>query len=349
MLYIGLDVHKKKTKVALLDDGTGEIHKPYDVRTDDLLDHITRMPGPKCMAMETSTVSQFVARRMQSCGLDVMVVDAAKCHLLLKGLSRSKTDKLDALGLSFLLAKGMLETARVWLPSHAIRELRELVRVRKGLMKHSVATQNRIRKLLSRQGVDCEHADLQGELATKWLTELADTLPKGAALALTVLCDYLASTTAHIATLSEELKQQAQDDETMRLLQTIPGIGPILAAVIMAEIGDVARFETACKLRGYTGLVPKVVQSAESRYTGPLVREANRFLRWALIQVAQNFARSKQAQGLRVIGNYKRKVYTYGPNPAKVNLARHLTNVIFAMLRDGTEFDPAMLAHADAA
>ena len=125
MIHIGLDVHKRKTKVAVLDDKTGEIHKPYDVRTGELLDHIKQMPGPKRIAMETSTVSQFVARQMVSCGLDVMVVAAFKCHRLLTALSRSKTDKLDAMGLSLLLAKGMFETARVWLPSHEAHKLRE--------------------------------------------------------------------------------------------------------------------------------------------------------------------------------------------------------------------------------
>lgn len=134
MIHIGLDVHKHKTKVAVLDDKTGEIEKPYDVVTGELVDHIRQMPGAKRMAMETSTVSQFVGRQLESCGLDVMVVDAFKCHRLLEALSRSKTDKLDALGLSLLLARGMLETARVWLPSHAIHELRELVRVRKALV-----------------------------------------------------------------------------------------------------------------------------------------------------------------------------------------------------------------------
>ena len=178
MIHIGLDVHKHKTKVAVLDDKTGEIEKPYDVVTGELVDHIRQMPGAKRMAMETSTVSQFVGRQLESCGLDVMVVDAFKCHRLLEALSRSKTDKLDALGLSLLLARGMLETARVWLPSHAIHELRELVRVRKALVRESVATQNRIRKLLSRQGVDCQHHDLQGAGGAKWLGELAATLPE---------------------------------------------------------------------------------------------------------------------------------------------------------------------------
>jgi hypothetical protein len=47
--------------------------------------------------------------------------------------------------------------------------------------------------------------------------------------------------------------------------------------------------------------------------------------------------------------HHGRKVYTYGPNPAKVSLARHIVNIIFAMLRDGTEFDPRLLTHAEAA
>jgi len=122
-----------------------------------------------------------------------------------------------------------------------------------------------------------------------------------------------------------------------------------LAAIIAGEIGDIARFESACKLRGYTGLVPRVDQSGETRRTGPLVKHANRFLRWALIQTAQNFAHNTQTRDLRMIRNYGRKVYTYGPNPAKVHLARRIVNVIFAMLRDGTEFDARLLARAEAA
>jgi len=349
MLYIGLDVHQKKTKVAILDNVTGEFQKPYDVRTSDLPDHMEEMPGRKRIAMETSTVSQFVARRMRSSGLDVMMVDAAQCHLLLGGLSRSKTDKLDATGLCVLLSKGMLETVEVWLPDDAIQELRELTRLRRGLMKNSVSMQNRIRKLLSRQGMSCPYDDLQGQSASKWLDEAIERLSPIMALTLSTMREGLADLTAQIDTLTEAIQSQTEDHEPTRLLQTIPGVGPLLAAIIAAEIGDIARFESACKLRGYTGLVPRVDQSGETRRTGPLVKHANRFLRWALIQTAQNFAHNTQTRDLRMIRNYGRKVYTYGPNPAKVHLARRIVNVIFAMLRDGTEFDARLLARAEAA
>jgi transposase len=126
-----------------------------------------------------------------------------------------------------------------------------------------------------------------------------------------------------------------------RLLQSIPGIGPQLAATIAAEIGDIARFQTPADLRSYSGLVPSVRQSGERRYTGPLVKRGNRYLRWALVMSAQHFIGSRQTQSLSLMRRYRYQVHKHGPNPAKVAVARRLLNIIFAMLRDGSSFDPA--------
>ena len=72
----------------------------------------------------------------------------------------------------------------------------------------------------------------------------------------------------------------------VRLLDTAPGIGPVLGYTIASEIGDIGRFETPRKLAGYTGLCPRVHQSGRTDRRGPLATNGPRYLRWALIEAA---------------------------------------------------------------
>jgi len=112
---------------------------------------------------------------------------------------------------------------------------------------------------------------------------------------------------------------------------------------------SITRFETAQKLRGYSGLVPVVRQSGERRYTGPLKKRGNHRLRWALVMAAGHFAGSTKTRTLSLTGRYRHHVYKHGPNPAKVALARRLVDIIFAMLRDKTVFDSARYLIPDVA
>jgi len=111
MMAIGLDVHKIRTTVACLNLETQEMGRPYSVPTDQLARHLSELPGDKRMVLEAGSISVFVARELESCGLDVIVVDAFKAHRLLEGRRGAKTDKLDARGLAWLLGGGLLEAA----------------------------------------------------------------------------------------------------------------------------------------------------------------------------------------------------------------------------------------------
>ena len=119
--------------------------------------------------------------------------------------------------------------------------------------------------------------------------------------------------------------------------------------MLVAEIGALARFASRQKLRGYSGPVPRVSQSGERCWSGPLVKRGNPHLRWALVMTAGHFAASRQTRELTLRGGYRRHVYKHGPNPVKVALARRLLNIIFALLRDPTVFDPACYAPREAA
>lgn len=349
MIYIGCDVHKKNTTIAVIDGETGEMTRPYSVQTVQLRAELDKYLGRSRIALETSTVGMFVARDLLSCGHDVWAVDAFKTSQLLEVLSRSKTDKLDATGLAWLLSKDILNEARIWVPDDEQLELRELSRTRYSFVSRSTAMRNQIRKFLSRYGHDCPHTDLAGAKAQQWLADLLGDLSPPLEICLREMLDDLAHLVATIQRLADEIEQLVQDNEDVQLLQTIPGIGTTLASMIASEIGDISRFPAAGNLRSYSRLTPKVSQSAERTHTGPLNKFGNRLLSWAFIQAAGHFVNNKQLSETMTHKRYRRVCAKYSYNPARVNVARELATIVFAMLRDREPFDVTRLTPAQAA
>jgi transposase len=93
---------------------------------------------------------------------------------------------------------------------------------------------------------------------------------------------------ARLAPLDRELGPLARADARVVLLETIPGVGPLLGLTIAAEIGDIARFGSPRKLVGYAGLAPTIKQSGQSSRTGPLSKAGSKTLRWAAVEAAQH-------------------------------------------------------------
>jgi transposase len=322
-----------------LDTDTGELSEPYTMATAQVAEGLIALPGTKRVVMEAGDSSFFLARKLKSCGVEVVVVDAYKAHRLLEACQGAKTDQLDATTLAVLLAQGYLDSAVVWVCDDYIHQLRELTRYQQELTKDSTRVRNRMRGLLRRQGRVCPYSDLLGKAAGKWLEQAVEVLPERIGMILQGMRSDLAAKAEQLQQVTEVIAAEAQANTLAGLLQTVPGIGPLLALTMVAEIGDIRRFETAQKLRGYSGLVPVVRQSGERRYTGPLKKRGNQRLRWALVMAAGHFAASTKTRELSLAARYRYHVYKHGPNPAKVALARRLVDIIFAMLRDQTVFD----------
>jgi len=90
----------------------------------------------------------------------------------------------------------------------------------------------------------------------------------------------------HIATLEKRIEHRIGHVEGMRLLKTLPGVGRILGATLLLEIGDIDRFPSAPHLASYAGLVPTVHSSGGKTWHGRVPRSANLFLKWAFIEAA---------------------------------------------------------------
>lgn len=342
MLAIGLDVHQKRTAVALLDADSGEVSE-RKVPTPDVPEFLQELRGPKRVVLEAGDMSAFLARKLDSLGMDVVVVDAFKSHRFAQAMNTAKTDRLDALALARLAHQGAAELA-VWVPDESVDDLRTITRVRRKLVQQGTRLRNEIRGLIRHQGRRCPYSKLTGQAAQAWLNGFETQLPLAKRSALRQLRLALSDNVDRIRQLDEALAELVKDCAPAQRLMTICGCGRLLAATIVAEIGAVERFPDASHLRSYTGLVPRVHQSGERQRTGRLTRRGNPFLRYALVMLAQHVALKRDLKHTPLKRAYNRHLHRYGPNPAKVALARKLCDIILAMLRDGTDFDLGRLA-----
>ena len=117
-------------------------------------------------------------------------------------------------------------------------------------------------------------------------------------------------------------------------LKTLPGIGEFFARLIDAEIDDIARFRSAAKLAAYAGLVPSTYSSGGKTYHGRIIKQGNKWLRWAFVEaVTPAVATDPDLKAF-----YTCLKRTKGANRAKVATARRLLTIAFQLLRDGRSY-----------
>lgn len=132
-----------------------------------------------------------------------------------------------------------------------------------------------------------------------------------------------------ITMLSEVIADLLAGDRGYQVIQQLPGIGPVLAAVIVAEIGDVTRFKNAGQLCSWAGLTPRHRESDTKVARGHVTKQGSRLLRWALIEAIQRIPRDS------AIGAVIARRGKEARNIAKVAAARRLLTLVFYGMRDG--------------
>jgi transposase len=252
--------------------------------------------------------------------LTVVVVDPRKTKL--KAGYAAKTDRLDARRLADALRRDSV--VAVYIPPKPIRDLRELCRYRCALVRTQVAVKQRIHALLVRQGIPLPTvSDLFGQRGQQWLTRV--TLDGWAGHSLAGLCALGAQIHAQLTPLERHVERIAREDPIVQALDHIPGLGPVLALMIRAEIGAVNRFARPAQLASYARLVPYVHQSGSSRHYGRITKHGSPWLRWALVEAAIHGVKRHDA-----VGRWARRLAVQkGGLKARVAVARLLCYEIF--------------------
>jgi transposase len=338
MLYVGLDLSRKRLDWhGLLADGervaTGAC--PPD---SDGLAHLVRRLGrerrPVLAVIESMTGARFVHDRLELAGWDVRIADAQR----VKGLAplACKTDRIDAWVLAELARRDLVP--EIWLPDPAVRAERERARFRLFLVRKRTALKNRVHAILFQHGLQAPVGDLFGVGGRRFLERTALPEPWRSTVGASLhLIDALEE---QIDGLERELRRLGAEHRYLPLLVGCPGVGWVLGSTIAAEIGDIARFPSARKLVGYTGLCPRVRQSGEVDRRGALSKHGPPYLRWALIEAAHNAIRSYPAYRARAERTRERLGQKRGGAIAAITVARSLAEAIWWMLTRNQPFAP---------
>lgn len=338
MLYVGLDLSRKRVDFCLLDEKGAQVEvgaAPPDVDgLAGLAARVGRYGLPVRAAIESMTGARFLHDELERHGWQVLIADAARA----KGLAplACKTDRIDAWVLAELCRRRLVP--EIWLPTPQVRAERERARFRLHLVRHRVALKNRVHQTLISFGHGCPLSDLFGASGRALLERLALPQPWQDTVAASLqLLDELG---AQIDDIDLELRRLGADHPYVPLLTTIPGVAWVLGYTIAAEIGDIHRFPSPTKLAGYTGLCPRVYQSGGTDRRGPISKAGPKYLRWALVEATTHACRHP-AYHDRYQHTKTRHGRHRGAKIAQLQLARTLTNAIWHMLTRNQPFAPA--------
>ncbi|HWR48452.1 MAG TPA: IS110 family transposase [Pseudonocardiaceae bacterium] len=239
---------------------------------------------------------------------------------------RVKNDERDATDLADLLRMGRLPEA--WIAAPATGELGELVRHRAKLVALRSSLNCQVHAVLAACGVVVSMSDLFGAGGQGLLerVELAPALRARVNSARRVIeaLDFQIDLFTNLA------GGRLRGHPGYTAIQAICGVGPILAAVFVAEIGDVERFRRAAQRASWAGLTPQHHESDTTVHRGRITKQGCRLVRWAAVEAIQRTDRHSRLGRVRDQVGARR-----GTNIGKVAAARELIELLFYGLRDG--------------
>jgi transposase len=342
MEHIGIDLGSKDSQVCVRNDG-GEIIEERRCRTDQLGPFFAaRAPGR--VVLETCTEAFRVAAVAKRNGNhDVRVVAATLVRALGVGQRGLKNDVRDARTLSE--ASCRIELPSVHVPTVASQEVKALCVSREALVKTRTQLIGRVRSYVrARFGrpLRATPESLPGKVRRALLED-----PEGLPAHLDRLLVVLETLSAQIADADKELKTLAVEDERMRRLMTVPGVGPVTAARFVAAIDQVERFPNAATVASYLGLIPGEDTTGFRTKRTRLTRAGAPQVRWALGQAAWSLYLRRPQDPM--VQWAKQVAARRGAQVAIMALARKLAHVLYAMWKHRTTYDPARAARPAAA
>src|SRR6476646_9912859 len=250
--------------------------------------------------------------------------------------AKLKNDRVDSETLAHLLRCDLLPES--WKADRETQARRQQVRLRATLVRHRTRLKNQVHAVLHQQGLRSPVTDLFGKRGRLWLAEVK--LPVQARESVNVCLRLLDGYSEEIQKQNLQLSEKAKQDKRAEWLMTIPGIGECSAMMLLAEIGDIGRFQDKEALCSYAGLVPRVRESAGKAARGGITRQGSPWMRWILVEAAQVATRCSPA-AKRYYERLARKKHKH---VARVALARKLLIAVYALLRDGVVFDEQKFA-----
>ena len=342
MKIVALDLGKFNSVACLYQTEDGG-HEFRTVKSDPAAIHDLLLASEaKRAVIEVGATCGWVKDLAEAMGLEVEVANVNAESWQWKKRKR-KTDRDDALKLAVLSARG--ELPKVYVPCRQVRQWRSLIGYRQDLVVRRTAIKNRIRALLTQE------AQVQPGGKRGWTDQAMEKLKREARgfgecspdelwrgiLQMELL--QLEAAEGLIGQVEKKLEVLSKERAEVRLLQTIPGVGPRLAEVVVAVIDDPKRFKNRKQVGCYAGLTPRQFESGTMIRQGRISCQGSRLLRALLVEVSWLMRRWndqfwKIFQTVSKGSKQRRKA-------AIVAVARRLLVTCWAMLRDHKPWRPA--------
>ena len=250
--------------------------------------------------------------------------------------AKLKNDRVDSETLAHLLRCDLLPES--WKADRETQARRQQVRLRATLVRQRTRLKNQVHAVLHHQGLRSPVTDLFGKRGRRWLDGVK--LPVQARESMNTCLRMVDHYGEEIQKQNLQLSEKAKADARVEWLTSIPGIGECSAMMVLAEIGEIGRFQDKDALNSYAGLVPRVRESAGKAARGGITRQGSPWLRWMMVEAAQVATRTSPAAKRY----YERLLRKKHKHVARVALARKLLSAVYALLRDGEMFDEEKFA-----
>jgi transposase len=323
---VGIDLHRRRSVIVRMTE-TGERLETVRIGNDPVaLGLEMAKAGAGARVVLEATYGWYWA-------VDVLQAAGAEVHLAhplgVKGFAyrRVKNDVRDAEDLADLLRMGRLPEAYVAPP--AVRELRELVRHRAKLVALRSGLKAQVHAVLAKQGIQIAVTDLFGVGGRELLAAAAVAGVFRARV--DALCRLIDAVDAELDAVAGPLRARLAGHAGYRVIQTIPGVGPVLAAIFVAELGEVGRFAGAAQVASWAGLTPRHRESDLVVHRGRITKQGSVLVRWAAVEAAHGVP----ASAGWLVARRARIADRRGRNIATVAVARKLLTLVYYGLRDG--------------
>lgn len=330
MEYCGIDAHSKSSTVCVIDEQGKKLEMNKIKSTkDDFIKTLGKWDLNMPIIIEACASSRPVINFLKELEFSNIIVvhPAAIIQMRKRG---KKTDVVDAAGLAELARLGLAGSWRVHVPGELAQKLRDLLYEREFIVKQRVAVTNRVKALFRREGRQAP--PLKGK--RDW-ERLAELLPEHADQARfmagmrRMLLDRERQLTSQIRKISREHPQYAK-------VKSVPCVGDLTAAVLLAFIDDFSRFKGARQMASYFGLVPSVFQTGETERTGSITKRGNKLARKIIIQAAHH----AQYSSCPFNPIYRELVKKKGKQLATVAIAKKIVHAAYGVTKNNEEFDP---------
>ena len=322
---IGLDIAKSIFQVHGVDvDGAVVIRKR--VRRAKVSEFFSALP-PCLVGIEACPSAHHWSRQLQVLGHAVKLMPPSYVKAYLK---RSKNDANDAAA----ICEAVTRPSMRFVPTKSEQQQSGLMlhRSRQLLVRQRTMLSNAIRGHMAELGI----ISAKGRNGTTELLEVIakvedDRIPPAARFSLDVLARQYANVTAEIGTIEKRIHAWHRSCEESRRLEEIPGVGPIVATALVAEVGDWKAFSSGRSLAAWIGLVPKQHSTGGKERLGGISKQGNRYLRWLLVAGAMAVIRYARQHGTKRL--WLARIMQRRPiKVAAVALANKIARMAWAMM-----------------